>query len=62
MKKHPIFNASYDEATKEIVYKESIHIGVAVDTENGLVVPVIKDVDKKDLLSISQELESLQTF
>ena len=59
LKKHPIFNASYDEATKEIVYKESIHIGVAVDTENGLVVPVIKDVDKKDLLSISQELESL---
>ena len=59
LKKHPIFNASLDEASEEIVYKEYYHIGIAVDTEAGLIVPVIRDVDKKSLVEISKELEEL---
>jgi pyruvate dehydrogenase E2 component (dihydrolipoamide acetyltransferase) len=59
LKKHPLFNASLDEAARELVYKEYYHIGVAVDTEAGLVVPVIRDADKKSLLKLSQELEEL---
>jgi pyruvate dehydrogenase E2 component (dihydrolipoamide acetyltransferase) len=59
LRKFPIFNASLDEASQEIVYKEYYHIGVAVDTESGLIVPVIKDVDKKRLLEISKELAEL---
>lgn len=59
LKKFPIFNASLDEAAQEIVYKEYYHIGVAVDTESGLIVPVIKDVDKKSLLELSKELAEM---
>ena len=59
LKKHPIFNASLDEAAQEIVFKQYYHIGVAVDTEAGLIVPVIRDVDKKSLLELSRELEEL---
>jgi len=59
LKKHPIFNTSLDEAANEIVTKEYYHIGVAVDTEAGLIVPVIRDVDKKNLLQLSKELEEL---
>ena len=59
LKKHPIFNSSLDEAAQEIVTKEYYHIGVAVDTEAGLIVPVIRDVDKKSLLELSKELEGL---
>ncbi len=59
LKKHPIFNASLDEAAQEIVFKEYYHIGIAVDTEAGLIVPVIRDVDKKNLIEISKELETV---
>jgi pyruvate dehydrogenase E2 component (dihydrolipoamide acetyltransferase) len=59
LKKHPIFNSSLDEATQEIVIKEYFHIGVAVDTEQGLIVPVLRDVDKKSVLELSKELEQL---
>jgi pyruvate dehydrogenase E2 component (dihydrolipoamide acetyltransferase) len=59
LKKHPIFNSSLDEVTEEIVFKEYHHIGIAVDTEAGLIVPVIRDADKKDVLSLSKELEEL---
>jgi pyruvate dehydrogenase E2 component (dihydrolipoamide acetyltransferase) len=59
LKKHAIFNSSLDEATEEIVFKDYYHIGIAVDTEQGLLVPVIRDVDKKDLLQISKELAEL---
>ncbi len=61
LKKHPIFNASLDESAEEIVFKEYFHIGIAVDTEAGLIVPVIRDVDKKSILELSRELESLAT-
>ena len=59
LKKFPQFNSSLDENTHEVVYKEYYHLGVAVDTEQGLIVPVLKDADKKDLLRISKELEEL---
>jgi pyruvate dehydrogenase E2 component (dihydrolipoamide acetyltransferase) len=61
LKKHPIFNSSLDEATQEIVFKEYVHIGVAVDTEAGLIVPVLRDADKKDLAQLSKDLEELAT-
>lgn len=59
LKKYPGFNASLDENTQEIVYKDYYHLGVAVDTEQGLIVPVLKDVDKKSLFEISKDLETL---
>lgn len=59
LKKHPVFNSSLDEVSEEIVYKEYYHIGIAVDTDAGLIVPVIRDVDKKSLAEVSKELEEL---
>ncbi len=59
LKKHPLFNSSLDEATQEIVLKEYFHIGIAVDTEQGLIVPVIRDADQKSVLELSKELEQL---
>ncbi|MGN6641900.1 MAG: 2-oxo acid dehydrogenase subunit E2, partial [Verrucomicrobiota bacterium] len=59
LKKHPIFNSSLDEVAQEIVLKNYFHIGIAVDTEAGLIVPVIRDVDKKDIAQVSKELEEL---
>jgi len=59
LKKHPIFNSSLDEVAQEIVIKEYFHIGIAVDTEQGLIVPVIRDVDKKSMLELVKELEQL---
>jgi len=59
LRKHLHFNASLDDAAGEVVWKEYIHIGIAVDTEHGLMVPVIRDVDKKSLLELSKELELL---
>src|SRR5207244_25455 len=51
--------SSLDEASHEIVLKEYYHLGVAVDTEAGLIVPVLREVDKKNLLELSKELEEL---
>ncbi len=59
LKQHPIFNSSLDEAGQQIVFKDYCHIGIAVDTEAGLVVPVIRDADKKNLLDFSRSLEEL---
>ena len=59
LKNHPMFNASMDEASGEIVYKDYYHIGIAVDTEQGLIVPVIRDVDKKSMMQLSAELQEL---
>jgi pyruvate dehydrogenase E2 component (dihydrolipoamide acetyltransferase) len=61
LQKHPIFNSSLDEAAQEIIFKDYVHIGIAVDTEAGLIVPVIRDVNKKSLLELSKELEDLAT-
>ena len=59
LKKHPIFNSSLDEVANEIVLKDYIHLGIAVDTDAGLIVPVIRDVDKKSVLDVAKELEVL---
>jgi pyruvate dehydrogenase E2 component (dihydrolipoamide acetyltransferase) len=55
--RHPIFNCSLDEVADEIVLKEYIHIGIAVDTESGLIVPVIRDANKKSVFQLSKDLE-----
>jgi pyruvate dehydrogenase E2 component (dihydrolipoamide acetyltransferase) len=59
LKRHPVFNSSLDEAAGELVWKEYFHIGLAVDTEQGLIVPVLRDVDKKSMLSLAKELGDL---
>jgi len=59
LKVFPQFNAAIDVAADEIVYKKYTHIGVAVDTENGLLVPVIRDVDRKNIQQLSVELQQV---
>jgi len=59
LKKHPIFNSSLVEAAQEVVFKDYFHIGIAVDTDQGLIVPVIRDADKKSVLDLAKELEQL---
>ena len=56
LQKYPQFNSSIDLARNEIVFKKSIHVGVAVDTDRGLLVPVIRDVDRKGILQLAAEL------
>ena len=59
LKKHTVFNTSLDEAAGDVIYKEYYHIGLAVDTEQGLIVPVLRNVDKKDILTLSKELNEM---
>jgi pyruvate dehydrogenase E2 component (dihydrolipoamide acetyltransferase) len=59
LKKHPRANASLDEATEELVYKDFCHIGIAVDTEGGLIVPVLRDADKQNLLELSAKINEI---
>ena len=59
LKVHPLLNASYDPATDEIVFKDYYHLGIAVDTEQGLIVPVLRNVDRKSMLELSVELADL---
>ena len=59
LKKYPQFNSSLDEGTQELVTKDYFHLGVAVDTDSGLIVPVVRDADKKSLLALAKELEAL---
>ena len=59
LKNFPQFNSSIDMETKEIIYKKHFNIGIAVDTERGLIVPVIKDVDKKNINQLSTEMGEL---
>lgn len=56
---HPELNASLDVAAGEVIFKKSCHVGVAVDTPSGLVVPVICDADAKEIFQISTELSQL---
>lgn len=53
---YPQFNSSLSESGESLILKKYVHIGIAVDTPNGLVVPVIRDVDKKGVIEISKEL------
>ncbi len=57
LKEHPIVNSSLDEETGELVYKDYFHIGFATDTEAGLMVPVVRDVDRKSILQIAADLQ-----
>jgi len=59
LKVHPQFNASIDMAKGEIIYKKYYNIGVAVDTDRGLLVPVIRDVDKKSVAELAVELTEI---
>jgi len=59
LQQFPQFNSSFDDASGEIVYKDYYHIGVAVDTPRGLMVPVLRDVDRKGLVRISKEMKDL---
>lgn len=59
LKVFPQFNAAVDMENKEIIYKKYYNVGIAVDTEKGLIVPVIKDVDKKNIVQLSVELKEL---
>ena len=57
----PKFNSSIHMGSRTIVYKKYVNIGIAVDTERGLLVPVIRDVDKKDIMQISVELTDISS-
>ena len=59
LKEHPRFNASLDPKQGEIVLKHYYHIGIAVDTDRGLLVPVVRDVDRKSIAQLSVELSEL---
>ena len=59
LKRFPLFNASVDMAGQEIIHKKYYHVGVAVDTDRGLVVPVIRDVDRKNMIELSIELTEI---
>ena len=59
LRRHPKFNSSVDLAAKELVYKDYVHVGVAVDTERGLLVPVIRDADRKGIPALKDELDAL---
>ena len=61
LKEFPNFNSSFDSAKGEIVQKKYYNIGIAVDTPNGLVVPVVKNVDQKSILELAAELTDLAT-
>jgi pyruvate dehydrogenase E2 component (dihydrolipoamide acetyltransferase) len=59
LKAFPQFNASLDESGEKLILKKYFHIGIAVDTPDGLVVPVLRDCDKKGLLDLARELGEL---
>jgi pyruvate dehydrogenase E2 component (dihydrolipoamide acetyltransferase) len=59
MKKYPTMNSSLDESTEELVVKRYYNFGIATDTDNGLIVPVVKDVDRKSIVELAQEIQEL---
>jgi pyruvate dehydrogenase E2 component (dihydrolipoamide acetyltransferase) len=59
LREFPTFNASLDTAGNQLILKRYFHVGVAVDTENGLLVPVIRDVDKKSVAEMAEELTGI---
>jgi pyruvate dehydrogenase E2 component (dihydrolipoamide acetyltransferase) len=62
LRRHPIVNASVDMDEQQIVYKEYVNVGVAVDTERGLVVPVLRNVDRKTISQIAADLDHLASL
>ncbi|MFB5660742.1 dihydrolipoamide acetyltransferase family protein [Alteribacillus sp. HJP-4] len=61
LRKYPALNASIDDENQEIVYKNYYNIGIAADTEQGLVVPVVKEADRKSIFSLADEINGLAT-
>ncbi len=59
LKRHPMLNASVDMENNTVTYKEYVNIGIAVDTERGLVVPVLRDADRKSISQIASEIDEL---
>ena len=59
LKKHPMLNAAFDESTQEIVVRKSYHIGIASSTDAGLIVPVVRDADRKSILDIARDIARL---
>lgn len=59
VRQYPMLNASLDEKNQEIVIKKAVHMGIATDTENGLIVPVVFDADRKNMVMIAQEIADL---
>ena len=59
LKEFPHFNSSLDHTGENLIVKQYVHIGVAVDTPNGLVVPVLRDADRKGLFQLAEELQEL---
>ena len=62
LQEYPKVNSSLSEDGESLVYKKYVHLGFAADTENGLMVPVIRDADKKDVYEIAQELGELSAL
>ena len=62
LKAYPNFNASIDPENGKVTYKKYFHIGVAVDTPHGLMVPKIRNVDQLDIKEISQKLRTLVSY
>lgn len=61
LREYPVLNASIDDENEEIVYKKYYNIGIAADTERGLVVPVIKEADRKSIFMLAKEINELAT-
>jgi len=59
LKKHPVLNSTLDESANELVYRESVHLGIAAATDKGLMVPVIRDADQRSILEIATEIARL---
>jgi pyruvate dehydrogenase E2 component (dihydrolipoamide acetyltransferase) len=59
LRRHPLLNASLDEENQQVVYKQYVHLGVAVDTPRGLIVPVLRDVDRMSIPEIARALIAL---
>jgi pyruvate dehydrogenase E2 component (dihydrolipoamide acetyltransferase) len=59
LKKHPMLNTALDESTNELVFRKYFHIGIATSTDAGLMVPVVKDADRKSLLQIARDIDRL---
>ena len=61
LKKYPVLNTSIDDATDEVIHKHYYNIGIAADTDKGLLVPVVKHADRKSIFQISDEINQLAT-
>jgi pyruvate dehydrogenase E2 component (dihydrolipoamide acetyltransferase) len=59
LKKTPVLNSALDESTNELVYRNYFHIGIAAATDQGLMVPVVRDADRKSILEIAADIERL---